>query len=134
MKPSQVAATILIVEDHPPMRAAVHELLSVAFPACRILAAESAEQALDLCASDAPCVVVMDVVLPGIDGIEATRRIKARLPGTAIVIHSSHDMAMYRDAAAAAGASAFVTKRKTLSDLVPAIAGLLPPSPASGKS
>ena len=116
------------------MRAAVHELLSVAFPACRILAAESAEQALDLCASDAPCIVVMDVVLPGIDGIEATRRIKARLPDTAVVIHSSHEMAMYRDAAAAAGASAFVTKVKTLSDLVPAIAGLLPPSPASGKS
>ena len=129
MKPSQVA-TILIVEDHPPMLAAVRALLSAAFPACRILAAESAEQALDLCASDAPCVVVMDIVLPGIDGIEATRRIKARLPDTAVVMHSSHDRAMYRDAAAAAGASAFVSKHRTFSDLVPAIAGLLPPAPA----
>ena len=134
MKPSQVAATILIVEDHPPMLAVVHELLAIAFPACRVLAAESAEQAFELCAKDAPCVVVIDIVLPGIDGIEATRRIKARLPDTAVVMHSSHDMAMYRDAAAAAGASAFVPKYKTFTELVPAITSLLPPSPASRES
>lgn len=132
----QVAATILIVEDHPTVLRAVRVLLSAAFPACRILTAESAEQALDLCASDAPCVVVMDVGLPGIDGIEATRRIKARLPGTALVTHSSYDMATYRDAAAAAGASAFVPKHKTFSELVPAITKLLPAAlhaPAGGR-
>ena len=108
------------------MLAAVRALLSAAFPACRILTAESAERALELCASDTPCVVVMDIVLPGIDGVEATRRIKARLPDIAVVMHSSHDMAMYRDAAAAAGASAFVSKHKTHSELVPAVSGLLP--------
>jgi DNA-binding NarL/FixJ family response regulator len=125
-QPSQVAATILIVEDHPTVLRAVRALLSIAFPACRILTAESAEQALELCASDVPCVVVMDVGLPGIDGIEATRRIKAQMPDTAVVMHSGNDMAMYRDAAAAAGASAFVPKHKTFSELVPAISGLLP--------
>lgn len=122
----QVAATLLVVEDHSTVLAAVCALLSAAFPACRILAAESGEQALDLCASDAPRVVVMDIGLPGIDGIEATRQIKARLPDTAVVMHSGSDMATYRDAAAAAGASAFVSKHKTLGELVPAITGLLP--------
>jgi len=123
---SATPKTILIVEDHPTVLGAVRALLSAAFPACCILVAESAEQALDLCASEVPCVVVMDVGLPGIDGIEATRRIKARLPDTAVVMHSGNDMGMFRDAASAAGASAFVAKNKTFSELVPAITGLLP--------
>jgi len=50
------------------------------------------------------------------------------------VMHSSHDLAIYHDGAAAAGASAFVPKSRTFSDLVPAIAGLLPATfPRSGR-
>ena len=129
-QPNQIA--IMIVEDHPPTLAAVLALVSAAFPDCRVLGAESAEAALELCAGYAPQVVIMDIALPGIDGIEATRRVKALLPDTCVVVHSSHDMQVFRDGAADAGASAFVTKSRTFTDLVPAIAGLLPPSPSAG--
>ena len=132
-QPSQISAIIMIVEDHPPTLAAVKALVSTALPGCRILAAESGELAVELCAKHAPHIVVMDVALPGIDGIEATRRIKALLPDTCVVMHSSHDMQVFRDGAAAAGASAFVTKARTFSDLLPAIIGLLPPAPAAGE-
>jgi DNA-binding NarL/FixJ family response regulator len=128
-KPKQFKATILIVEDHTPTLTAVQALLSAAFPACRLLAADSGERALELCTSDTPQVVVMDIALPGIDGIEATRRSKSLLPDTRVVMHSSHDLDIYRDAAAAAGASAFVAKSRTFSDLVPAITALLSPAP-----
>lgn len=117
---------VLIVEDHPPTLAAVQALVSSAFPRCGLLLAESAERALELCADNAPQVVIMDVVLPGIDGIAATRCIKSLLPDTRVVMHSSHDMVVYRNAAAAAGASAFVTKSRTFTDLVPAITAVLP--------
>lgn len=134
-EPDQPGVTILIVEDHPATLAAVERLVSEAFPACRILTAGSAERALELCTNHhPPHVVVMDIVLPEMDGIEATRRMKALLPHTRVVMHSSHDFPMYRDGAAVAGADAFVSKNKTLIDLVPAIAGLLPPAaPAAGR-
>ena len=123
---------ILIVEDHPPTLELVQRLVSTALPACRVLTAETAEHALEQCASDVPHVVVMDIALPGMDGIEATRRIKALLPGTQVVMHSGKDIQIYRDAAVVAGASAFVAKSRSFSDLVPAIAALLPPSHRTG--
>lgn len=132
-KPLHLSATILIVEDHQQTRAAMDALLSKAFPTYRVLGVDSAERAFEACASERPRVVVMDIVLPGVDGMKATRLIKSLLPGTSVVIHSSYDLDIYRDESAAAGASAFVAKSRTFSDLVPTIADVLPPAgPAPG--
>ena len=115
----------MVVDDHPATLAALVALLEAEFPACGLLAVEGAEQALNLCAGAVPSVVIMDIALRGISGIEATRRIKATWPETRVVMHSSYDMRVYRDGAAAAGASAFVRKGKFISELVPVVAGLL---------
>lgn len=121
----QSAITILVVEDHPATLAALLELLEAAFPECALLAAEGGERALELCSAAVPDVVIMDIALPGMSGIEATLRIKALLPGTRVVMHSSYDMRVYREGAAAAGACAFVRKSKVGSELVPVVASLL---------
>ena len=129
---ANIVATIMLVEDHPATRAAVMELVGIAFPRSPLIAAGSAEQALVLCASAAPDLIVMDIALPGMNGIDATRRIKALFPGTHVVVYSSYDKAVYRDesAAAGAGAGAFVNKSKVATELVPVIALLLASGPA----
>ena len=122
--PSEVV--IMVIEDHPATLAALMRLFDSSLPGCALLGAESAEQALSLCASVAPHMVIMDIALPGMSGIEATRQIKARFPETLVVMHSSYDMPIYREASTAAGASAFIGKAKIASNLVTVVSRLLP--------
>jgi DNA-binding NarL/FixJ family response regulator len=129
-------ATILIVEDHAATRRAVVALFDGALldgilPACRLLAVDSAEGALSLCAKllgadEAPAIVIMDISLPGMNGIEATQRIRAQFPQVQVIMHSSNDMQVYRDEAAAVGACAFVSKGRTSSELIALVSRLLP--------
>jgi len=67
----------------------------------------------------------MDVDLPGITGIEATRQIKATVPSAQVVILSGHEADVYRASATAAGASAYVPKRTLQIELLPTLAALL---------
>jgi DNA-binding NarL/FixJ family response regulator len=118
--------TILVVEDHPGTRRAVVTLLGAAFPGSQLLEADSAESALLLCEAQMPKLVVMDIALPGMNGIQATRRIKELRPEAMVVMHSGSDMPIYREESVAVGASAFVGKGRTSTELVPVISSLLP--------
>ncbi|MET0377759.1 MAG: response regulator transcription factor [Spongiibacteraceae bacterium] len=123
--PLRAPATILIVDDHPAIRDAVMALLDGVFPECQLLVAESAEVALALCATATPDVVIMDISLPGMNGIEATQHIRIQFPTTRVVMHSNSDMQVFRDESAAAGAAAFVCKGRTSCELVTVISQLL---------
>lgn len=72
-----------------------------------------------------PILVVMDVALPEMNGIEATRKIKAAQPETQVVILTIHDEPVYRLDAESAGACAFVGKDRAHSSLVPLLHRLL---------
>jgi DNA-binding NarL/FixJ family response regulator len=126
MRSPAATFTLLVVDDHAGVRQTVIALVSTEFPHFRLLEAECAEDALTLCGTEQPDLVVLDITLPGMDGFEATRRIKAAWPRIVIVMHSSSDMPVYRDASLAAGAAAFVGKGRNSRTLVPIIAGLLP--------
>ena len=126
MRSPDATFTLLVVDDHAGVRQTVMALVSTEFPQFRLLEAECAEDALTLCGAEQPDLIVLDITLPGMDGFEATRRIKAAWPAIVIVMHSSSDMPVYRDASLAAGAAAFVGKGRNSRTLVPIIAGLLP--------
>ncbi len=83
--------------------------------------ASSGEQALELVQELSPDIVLMDVEMPGMDGITATTALRANCPQTAVVMMSIHDDARTRTLAHTAGAAAFVEKSGTLEVLLATI-------------
>jgi DNA-binding NarL/FixJ family response regulator len=103
--------SILVVEDHRSLRTSVVTWLQYRFPGSLVQGVESGEEALEHARTARPDVVLMDINLPGIDGLEAASRIKAEAPKTAVVMLSTHDTPCHRLAAAKAGASGYISKR-----------------------
>lgn len=107
--------TVLIVDDQPLFRS-VARMIVARIPGWRILAeAASGEEAVDRAAGAA--VVLMDINLPGMDGIAATRRILERQPGTAVVLLSTYAAEDLPAEAARCGAVGYVHK----DDLTPSL-------------
>jgi two-component system invasion response regulator UvrY len=120
-----MSATILIVEDHEAVRKSLRDWLEAVFPQCHVVQAASGEEALAIVQDQPPSLVVMDIGLPAMNGIEATRRIKAAVPTAQVVILTIYDDKAYRADAAAAGASAYVPKKAMQTKLMPTLEALL---------
>jgi DNA-binding NarL/FixJ family response regulator len=120
-----VPETILIVEDHDDVRRALRDWLALEFPQYRVIDAANGEEAIALVRIESPRLIVMDIRLPGMNGIEATRQIKASVPSAQIVMLTIHTSGTFRADARAAGACAYVTKQAMHAELVPTLAALL---------
>jgi two-component system response regulator YesN len=83
--------------------------------------AADGEAALAMVLRQRPEIVITDLVMPHLDGIELTRRIRQELPQTIIILMSSHTEDAYRLVASDSGADAFVNKQVLPSSLLPAI-------------
>jgi len=116
---------ILIVEDHDELRETLVEWLKSVFSNCTFLVAGSGEKAIELAEAHQPAIVLMDIQLPGINGIEAIRRIKKISPQTQALILSVMNVSAYRDEALAAGACAYINKQHMHVELIPALNKLL---------
>jgi DNA-binding NarL/FixJ family response regulator len=117
--------TILIVEDHDLLRASLSDWLAAALNPCTITTATDGLAAIEAAQTQQPHLVLMDLDLPRLNGLEATRRIKAALPDTQVVMLTVYEDQAHRADATAAGASAYVPKRTLSSDLVPVVNTLL---------
>jgi DNA-binding NarL/FixJ family response regulator len=117
--------SLLLVEDHDEVRAALRDWLQTSLPPFKLREARSMDEALDCAAQAKLDLVLMNLELPGLNGIEATRAMRRKHPGCAVVVMSVNDSEALRSAALEAGALAFVTKRELPHALLP-ILGRLP--------
>lgn len=111
----------LLVDDHPVVRAGYKLLLEHAGEIEVFAEADSGELACRRYADHRPDVVIMDLSLRGMGGLEAIGRIVARHPGARILVFSMHEDAMFAERAVDAGARGYITKRSAPHVLVNAV-------------
>ena len=111
----------VIADDHPIFLEGICSVLAAA-PEIEIVGhAKDGRGAVELALHQRPDVVVMDVSMPGMNGVEATRLIRASVPRTKVLCLSMHKEASFVSAALAAGASGYLLKDCAIEDVVTAI-------------
>ncbi len=113
---------IIIADDQKHARSGLKALLSASLPGSEIWEAATGLEADRLAAEVRPQLILMDIRMPELDGLTATRRIKSRQPEIKILILSLHD---YREEARTAGADAFVSKGESPEQLLGAVTALV---------
>lgn len=112
---------ILIVDDDMRLRQFVRELFSPEEDLQIIGEAVDGQEAIHKAQELQPGLVLMDITMPRMNGLDATRQLKKILPELVIIILTIHDMDEYRKAAIASGASAYVVKKAMMAELLPAV-------------
>jgi two-component system, NarL family, response regulator NreC len=112
---------ILLADDHTVMRAGLRLLLERERDMTVVGEAADGRQAVDLADSQNPDVAVIDIAMPNLNGIEATRQIAGKHPHTAVVILSMHSDESYVIRALKAGARAYLLKDSAEADLIGAV-------------
>ncbi|MBK8816160.1 MAG: response regulator transcription factor [Methylococcaceae bacterium] len=113
--------SVLLVDDHAVVRAGFRMLLSSTENIAIVAEADRGEAACQLYLEKKPDVVVMDLSMPGIGGLECIRRIRNRDPQAKILIFSVHDELVYLNRAIEAGALGYITKNSAPEILIDAI-------------
>ena len=104
------AARILIADDHALVREGLRTMLSGEEGIQVVAEANDGQQALDVCRELGPDLVLMDVRMPVMDGLEATKRIKDEMPKTSVMMVTMHENPDYLFEAVKAGAAGYVLK------------------------
>jgi DNA-binding NarL/FixJ family response regulator len=116
-----MGATILIADDNPRLRALIRRITTQK-PALQVVGeAEDGAEAIRLVHLLGPDIVLMDFVMPRLNGLEALRRIKAERPETKVIIMTVHTEDAYRRTAEANGTDAFLLKKTLMTALLPTI-------------
>ena len=113
--------TVLLVDDHEMVRRGVRAFLETRPDITVVAEARSGEEAVRLAAEHAPDVALMDLIMPGMDGVEATRRLTTRSPRTNVIMLTSYHDDEHVFPAIRAGALSYVLKEVGPEELADAV-------------
>ena len=123
---SNLRSKILLVEDNVTFRRVLKQSLHHCFPCMIIKEAGDGEEALGKLDTLLPNLIFLDINLPGENGLELTRKIKATHPETPIIILTSYNLPEYRQVAYEHGANSFLVKGSfTLGELITMVESLI---------
>ena len=131
--------TLLLVDDNATFLRVLSDFLGGEEGILVVGTAGSAEEALEKAKELQPQVILLDLVMPGMGGLNAIPRLRSMMPNVGVIVLTVLDAKAYREAADAAGADDFVAKASLYTDLIPAIQrltqgrrfiGETPPAPA----
>lgn len=108
---------VMVVDDQPPFRAVATSVANLISGWSVVAEVETGESAVESALAVHPDVVLMDINLPGISGLEATRQITSQLPGTRVILMSTYTAEQLPADAMECGALAYVRKE----DLTPRV-------------
>ena len=111
----------MLVDDHELVRQGIAAMLNGAGDVSVVGVARTGREALEVARRELPDVVLMDVKMPDMDGLEATRKMKEERPRTAVVMLTMHDNPAYLRDAVRAGAAGYLLKDVSKDELIDAI-------------
>jgi DNA-binding NarL/FixJ family response regulator len=112
---------VLVVDDNEIVRRSICELLHSQTDIKVVCEAVDGADALEKAREHVPDLVLLDITMPTMNGLEAARLLKREFPSMHILIVSQHDSRGVRGAALAAGASGYVVKSNAVQDLIPEV-------------
>jgi two-component system, NarL family, response regulator NreC len=112
---------LMLVDDHEVIRVGLKTFLQTQADFDVVAEAGNGEEAVDRAMETHPDVILMDITMPGIDGMEATRRLRVLCPECLVLALTVHDDKQYLMQMLAAGASGYITKQAAADELVEAI-------------
>lgn len=116
---------ILIVDDHPLMREGIATALDSEMDLSVCGQADSAEDAIELARESEPDLAIIDISLPGMNGVELIKELQVLHPEIALLVVSRHDEDLYAERVIRAGAKGYVMKQEGKSVIVKAVRRIL---------
>lgn len=112
---------LMLVDDHDIVRTGLRTFLETQEGLQVVAEARNGEEALQRAIESHPDIVIMDITMPNMDGLEATRRLKSSLPACHVLALTVHEDKQYLFEMMTAGASGYITKQSAAEELVAAI-------------